>query len=889
MMRFAEALATKHAPTLPASGARGALAAAVALGAALSISSCGDSTPPTAAVTVEQVVAQVTVTPDSVAFAALGDTVRVAGTAVDGNGHGVPGAEISWSTSDDAVATVDTGGLVTAVGNGVVAVAATSGSASGTAAVTVEQLVAQVTVTPDSVAFGALGDTVRVAGAAVDGNGHGVPGVEISWSTSDDAVATVDAGGLVTAVGNGAVTLAATSGSASGTAAVTVEQVVSDVAVSPAADTLQAFGDTLRFFAEATDANGHALAGSEFSWASSDTLVARVDRSGLVESVATGTAVVTATASDVAGAADVRVVGTACTTYFELTYDDGSTDCIRVPRVVYTFTPRGGRPLIESSWDPTEVIRIHFDSEVVYLSESGEWRDISKADILDMVEISGKLHDDIDHVSADGSIGLDLVSVSNAGGRTIITIDSPYDPRTWEGKIYDQLAYGNYERYNIIVNNFARAADASKIARSNSVASYLEDTRIFYHGEFGARYHNATSCDLEYMTSTASRDDVELDALARAVDYFTDTNFLLPGIGAFDGATSSLTSERSEYDKADPGTRYVIDIAFIVSVSLLANASGDWRGYLEDTVLGLVNLMFQDSGVNVEFRASVISPFSEYSADLLCDLPSLENLVIARKREGRLGWGKLHGDEVAILEVVPSIRRNHPVDIVVAMIANGGSYAALLPPVGISSYYAVPRWESYAVVGPHDNFLDLDGLYPGLYKIGTANVARILAHELGHVLGLHHDIDSLVDVDGYSLEVLKRPRITATRVGFGYGGDFSGLPYGTIMSAVWFPRRGIPLFSADREMLRSDLCGDGDTAVGMVTALDTGYCYHSEPHPDIPIRLGGPYKYGITADASEGLQYAIPYVSEYYELSAVSLELLTVSNAVAAKTLRARH
>ena len=389
MMRFADGLATKHAPTLPASGPRGALAAAVALGAALSVSSCGDSTPPeppasvpttvtvspaaatleaieatvrltatvqdqfgwamqgaqvtwstsddavatvdtgglvtavgngavavaatsgsasgTAAVTVEQVVAQVTVTPDSVAFGALGDTVRVAGAAVDGNGHGVSGVEISWSTSDDAVATVDTGGLVTAVGNGAVAVAATSGSASGTAAVTVEQVVAQVTVTPDSVAFGALGDTVRVAGAAVDGNGHGVSGVEISWSTSDDAVATVDTRGLVTAVGNGAVAVAATSGSASGTAAVTVEQVVAQVTVTPDSVAFGALGDTVRVAGAAVDGNGHGVPGVEISWSTSDDAVATVDTGGLVTAVGNGAVAVAATSGSASGTAAVTV------------------------------------------------------------------------------------------------------------------------------------------------------------------------------------------------------------------------------------------------------------------------------------------------------------------------------------------------------------------------------------------------------------------------------------------------------------------------------------------------------------------------------------------------------------------------------------------------------
>ena len=53
-------------------------------------------------------------------------------------------------------------------------------------------------------------------------------------------------------------------------------QVVSAVTVTPAAATLVA-GDTLRLSPQAKDANSHAIAGAVFAWASSDTLVARVD------------------------------------------------------------------------------------------------------------------------------------------------------------------------------------------------------------------------------------------------------------------------------------------------------------------------------------------------------------------------------------------------------------------------------------------------------------------------------------------------------------------------------------------------------------------------------------------------------------------------------------
>ncbi|MXX56386.1 MAG: hypothetical protein F4X15_08200 [Gemmatimonadetes bacterium] len=165
-----------------------------------------------------------------------------------------------------------------------------------------------VTVNPGSAALSALGETARFTAEVRDQNGRVMAGAAVVWASSDASVASVDASGLVTAAANGSATITATAGSVSGTAAVTVTQVASAVAVSPSADTLVAFGDTVRLVAEATDANGHAVAGSQFAWSSSDTLVARVDDSGLVTGMGVGKAEVTATTSGINGRAVLTVV-----------------------------------------------------------------------------------------------------------------------------------------------------------------------------------------------------------------------------------------------------------------------------------------------------------------------------------------------------------------------------------------------------------------------------------------------------------------------------------------------------------------------------------------------------------------------------------------------------
>ena len=142
-----------------------------------------------------------------------------------------------------------------------------------------------VAVTPATAELTALGATEQLRAEVRDQNGQVMTGATVTWASGSAAVATVDPTGLVTAAGNGTATITATAGSVSGSATVSVAQRVSSVTVSPAADTLVE-GDTLYLSAEAVDGNGYAVAEAEFEWASSDTLVAQVDDSGLVTGVA---------------------------------------------------------------------------------------------------------------------------------------------------------------------------------------------------------------------------------------------------------------------------------------------------------------------------------------------------------------------------------------------------------------------------------------------------------------------------------------------------------------------------------------------------------------------------------------------------------------------------
>jgi len=176
--------------------------------------------------------ASVTVSPAQASVGAAGDTINLVATVRDASGRLLDHPSVVWTSSDAAVATVagDSSGnagrafaTVTGVSPGGVTITATSGTASGTASVTVipPLPVASVTVTPASLAL-VVRATRQLSATLRDANGKVLAGRFVTWTTDNGAVVTVDASGLITAVGAGSSGVAATSEGISDTAAITV-------------------------------------------------------------------------------------------------------------------------------------------------------------------------------------------------------------------------------------------------------------------------------------------------------------------------------------------------------------------------------------------------------------------------------------------------------------------------------------------------------------------------------------------------------------------------------------------------------------------------------------------------------------------------------------------
>jgi alpha-tubulin suppressor-like RCC1 family protein len=103
----------------------------------------------------------------------------------------------------------------------VVVAALLLGGCGGGDNVGLEKPVSTVTVTPTTSTL-IPGGTVQLQAATKDADGAILPGREITWSSSDNAIATVSATGLVTGVADGSATITATSEGQSGSAVIAV-------------------------------------------------------------------------------------------------------------------------------------------------------------------------------------------------------------------------------------------------------------------------------------------------------------------------------------------------------------------------------------------------------------------------------------------------------------------------------------------------------------------------------------------------------------------------------------------------------------------------------------------------------------------------------------------
>jgi alpha-tubulin suppressor-like RCC1 family protein len=140
-----------------------------------------------------------------------------------------------------------------------------------------------------------IGATATVTAVVRNANHEAIPGVAVSWTSSNPAMATMDpTTGLATAVANGTVTITAHSGTLTGSTAVTVLQAPVSVTIVPPTDTLRSLGGTGQYTAVVKDAGGSVIAAPVVNWTSTNAAVVALGLQGLATAVSNGSVYVQA-------------------------------------------------------------------------------------------------------------------------------------------------------------------------------------------------------------------------------------------------------------------------------------------------------------------------------------------------------------------------------------------------------------------------------------------------------------------------------------------------------------------------------------------------------------------------------------------------------------------
>ncbi len=234
----------------------------------------------------------------------VGDNVQMHATVLPTDASQV----LNWTSSKPAVATIDSNGKLTAVGEGitVVVVSTTDGSnLNATCIVTVKPVMATSISLSSSQLSMEKDQTVTLIATIEPDN---VTVKTVSWSSSNNSIATVDQNGKVTAkaLGNAVITATTTDGTnLSATCQVTVGAITVKSVTLDQHEAQVVLGNTLQLTATVLPADA---ANKNLAWQSSNTSIATVDQNGLVTSKALGQVIITAHTTDGSNLKDSCVV-----------------------------------------------------------------------------------------------------------------------------------------------------------------------------------------------------------------------------------------------------------------------------------------------------------------------------------------------------------------------------------------------------------------------------------------------------------------------------------------------------------------------------------------------------------------------------------------------------
>ena len=252
-------------------------------------------TPPT--------LASLTITPQD-SLISLGATQQFSaiGLYTDGTVQGLT-SSATWSSLASGIASINGSGVATGLSQGNSTIQVSFGSQSSSTTVTVgPPTLAAITITPAAATI-ALGATQQydAVGTYTDGSTRDITGA-VEWSSAPNGIADESSTGLATTIGQGAVTITATTGLISASGTLTVgPPVLLSLSVAPGTVSVDV-GGTQQLTATGTYSNGTTQnLSSSVTWTSSRSGIVSVSTTGQATAQAIGTAVITVISGSVSG------------------------------------------------------------------------------------------------------------------------------------------------------------------------------------------------------------------------------------------------------------------------------------------------------------------------------------------------------------------------------------------------------------------------------------------------------------------------------------------------------------------------------------------------------------------------------------------------------------
>ena len=205
---------------------------------------------------------------------------------------------VKWTSSNEDIAKVDSNGYVIPKGNGTATITATTTDGTNLSAkcnITVDIKATGISFSTTEYTITNIGQTPAFTPTITPSN---AANKNVTWTSSNESVATVSTTGVIKAVGNGTCKITATTTDGTNLSAsvnITVDMKVTGISFSITDYTITNIGQTPVFTPTITPSNA---ANKKVLWTSSDKSIATVSSTGVIKAVSNGTCKIIATTTD---------------------------------------------------------------------------------------------------------------------------------------------------------------------------------------------------------------------------------------------------------------------------------------------------------------------------------------------------------------------------------------------------------------------------------------------------------------------------------------------------------------------------------------------------------------------------------------------------------------